>query len=70
MFRNGDRATTEVISVIGLLDSGKSSLIRVFLEATRMRGRTAGVVVNDRGSVKLDTEQITRHHPVMQIGGG
>jgi Ni2+-binding GTPase involved in maturation of urease and hydrogenase len=66
----GDRTGTEVISVIGLLDSGKSSLIRALLEAVRLRGHTAGVVVNDRGSVELDAEEITRHHPVMQIGGG
>lgn len=70
MSGNGGRAGTEVISVIGLLDSGKSSLIRVLLEAVRSRGATAGVVVNDRGSVELDTDEVTRHHPVMQIGGG
>jgi molybdopterin-guanine dinucleotide biosynthesis protein len=70
VFRNGDRATTEVISVIGLLDSGKSSLIRTLLDSARLRGRTAGVVINDQGSVELDAEDVTRHHPVMQIGGG
>lgn len=70
MSGNGDGSRTEVISVIGLLDSGKSSLIRELLGAVRVRGRTAGVVINDRGSVELDTEEINRHHPVAQIGGG
>lgn len=70
MSGNGGGIRTEVISVIGLLDSGKSSLIRELLEGVRLRDRTAGVVINDRGSVELDTEEITRHHPVAQIGGG
>lgn len=70
MSANDDIATTGVISVIGLLDSGKSSLIRELLEVVRLRGRTAGVVINDQGSVELDTEAITRHHSVIQIGGG
>ncbi len=70
MSANDDKATTEVVSVIGLLDSGKSSLIRVLLEAVRLRGRTAGVVLNDRGAVELDTQEVTCHHPVAQIGGG
>lgn len=67
---HGDTGSTEVISVIGLVDSGKSSLIRALLEVVRLRGRTAGVVINDQGSVELDTVEITRHHPVTQIGGG
>jgi len=67
---NGDSVATQVISVIGLLDSGKSSLIRVLLEAVRERGGTAGVVLNDRGAVELDTEEVTEHHPIEQIGGG
>lgn len=70
MSGNGHGHTTEVISVIGLLDSGKSSLIRVLLETVRRRGLTAGVVINDQGTVELDTEEVAGHHPVTQIGGG
>ncbi|MBU2604200.1 MAG: hypothetical protein KKA32_18890 [Actinobacteria bacterium] len=67
---NGDTSATQVISVIGLLDSGKSSLIRVLLAAVRERAGSAGVVLNDQGAVELDAEEVTRHHPVEQIGGG
>ncbi len=61
---------TNVISVIGLLGSGKSSLIRAFLAEARERGVSSGVVVNDQGEVILDSEDITRRHPVVTIGGG
>lgn len=70
MSTNDDTPATQVISVIGLLDSGKSSLIRVLLAAVRERGASAGVVLNDMGAVELDTEEVTRHHPIEQIGGG
>jgi molybdopterin-guanine dinucleotide biosynthesis protein len=64
------RQRAHVVSVIGLLDSGKSSLIRVLLDAVADRGHTAGVVINDQGKISLDTEEVTRRHPVVQIGGG
>lgn len=67
---NGHTSGTAVISVIGLLDSGKSSLIRALLAAVRERGGSAGVVVNDLGAVELDADEVIRHHPVEQIGGG
>jgi len=59
-----------VISVIGLVDSGKSSLIRVLLGAVHARGECGGVVVNDAGTVSLDVPEITDRHPVRTIGGG
>ena len=65
-----DRFRTKVISVIGLLDSGKSTLIRELLGAVEARGRSAGVVINDQGAVSLDTPAISERHPVIQIGGG
>jgi polynucleotide 5'-kinase involved in rRNA processing len=70
MFETNDRHRTEVVSVIGLLDSGKSSLIRVLLDAVADRGFSAGVVINDQGAVTLDTEEVAERHPVVQIGGG
>lgn len=61
---------TTVISVIGLLDSGKSSLIEALLGRLSDRGLSAGVVINDAGTLQLDRDEITRHHPVHTIGGG
>jgi molybdopterin-guanine dinucleotide biosynthesis protein len=63
-------SSASVISIIGLLDSGKSSLIEALLEEARARGATAGVVINDAGAVQLDRPDIARDHPVRTIGGG
>ena len=70
MSRASDDHRTKVISVIGILDSGKSSLIKELLGAVHVRGGRAGVVLNDQGAVSLDTEAISARHPVIQIGGG
>ena len=59
-----------VISIIGFVDSGKSSLIRGLLDEVRSRGECAGVVLNDAGAVSLDVPEITELHPVRTIGGG
>lgn len=59
-----------VISIIGLVDSGKSSLIRVLLDEVHSRGDCGGVVINDAGAVSLDVPEITARHPVRTIGGG
>lgn len=60
----------KVISVIGLLGAGKSTLIEAMLAAAARRGLRSGVVVNDSGEVSLETEEILRTHPVQVIGGG
>jgi G3E family GTPase len=60
----------KVLSVIGLLGSGKSSLIRLFLDELSRRGETGGVVVNDAGEVLLDVPEVTDRHQVRVIGGG
>lgn len=59
-----------VISIIGFVDSGKSSLIRGLLDEVRARGECGGVVLNDAGAVSLDLPEITDLHPVRTIGGG
>ncbi|GAB4251581.1 MAG: hypothetical protein Kow00129_12440 [Thermoleophilia bacterium] len=60
----------KVVSIIGILGAGKSSLIRHLLEEADRRGMTAGAVVNDNGEVSLDVPEIRSRHPVRRIGGG
>jgi molybdopterin-guanine dinucleotide biosynthesis protein len=58
----------KVISIIGILDSGKSTVIQKLLEEVERRGSLAGVIVNDSGAVKL--EDLAWRYPVEVIGGG
>ncbi len=60
----------KVVSVIGLLGAGKSTLIATLLREAAGRGLRSGVVVNDSGAVSLETDEILRSHPVRVIGGG
>lgn len=58
-----------VVSVIGLVGVGKSSLIMHLVEDACGAGETAGVVVNDEGTVSLEAE-LGADYPVTRIGGG
>jgi G3E family GTPase len=60
----------KVVSIIGLLGAGKSSLIRALLKESQARGESSGLVVNDAGDVLLDVPEVTERHPVTMIGGG
>jgi G3E family GTPase len=59
-----------VISIVGMLGAGKSSLIRALLDESASRGLTGGVVINDAGEVELDAPEVTDRYPVTVIGGG
>lgn len=60
----------KVVSVIGLLGAGKSSLIRALLDEASARGQESGVLVNESGEVSLDVPEVTSRHPVNFMGGG
>ncbi len=57
-----------VISVIGLLGSGKTRLIRLLLAEAAARGERPGVIVNQSGETSLD--DLEARFPVEAIGGG
>jgi G3E family GTPase len=60
----------KVISIIGLLGAGKSSLIKALLAEAEVRELRSGVLVNESGEVALDVPEVTDKYPVSIMGGG
>lgn len=59
-----------VVSIIGLLGAGKSTMVRRLLEEAEHRGLAAGAVINESGPTAFDDEGLRDRFPIRAIGGG
>lgn len=51
----------KLVAVSGMLDSGKTTLIRELIERVNSRGKRCGVIVNEDGATKYDERFVHSH---------
>lgn len=61
---------TEVYILGGFLGSGKTTLLKQIIEQENMEGRRAAVLMNELGSVSIDSDAVSGEVPLKELVGG
>ena len=61
---------TEVYILGGFLGSGKTTLLKQIIEQENLEGRKAAVLMNELGSVSIDSDAVSGKVPLKELVGG